>query len=265
MRLAVLLALSLGAAEGAETGFTLARGFSARIPDHWVVRESWSGPAPAVDFSEVGADGLFRILVSKYPKANPWRMTQKKFVSELEQRTPKEGRVKAEVEKKKYALYRGLPVQASSWQAAHFDPDEGVLGGTGGDFSAENRLKRCREKGAWRKYAWYRDAYKKPGSMELFFKYFTDQDREVIRLCLGSDALRTIEGHERPDPAIMEPNQGAPSPQVAPGPLPPGEETIFVREAHDGFYVIHYETPAGKQDKRYPVFLRFISTFKPLP
>lgn len=251
----------------AETAYMVKGGFEAKAPEGWVAREAWRPPDPSVTFIGLEKEGEFRLVVYKYPAKNPFDMTLKRFIANLKSAQPKPKAVKETVARRTFLVYKAMPVAASPWSKPHFDPDEAVLGPGGGDFSVKNRLHRCRERGAWEQYDWYREAFGKPREIELFRRVFDEAKARLVETCLGAERLRTIKQGLKPDPAVKEPTDAdivRLDREAGEGVEGDREESVYATAGKDGFFVIKYDSPAGRHDRHYPAYLRFLGTFKPL-
>lgn len=269
MRLIALPALLLLArvSAAAETVYAVKGAFEAKVPDGWVAREAWRPPDPSVTFIGLEKEGEFQLEVYKYPAENPFRMSLKRWIENLESAQPKPKAVRETVAKRTFRVYKAMPVPASPWLEPHFDPDEALLGPSGGDFTVKGRLRRCRERGAWEKYDWYREAFGKPKELRLFRRFFEESDARLVETCLGAEPLRTIKQGLKPDPAVKAPTDAdIERMDKEAGSTEKGdrEESVHATAGKDGFFVIKYDSPAGRHDRHYPAYLRLLATFQAL-
>ena len=243
-----------------------ASAFEGKVPEGWLRLENTFSGITVVKYESLQPEGDYRLEVYAYPKGNSFKMTEKRYRSELETRAKRPpARIKAGA--KDAAVFKAVPVPASAWNAAHADPDEALLGASGGDFSALKKLQRCRAQGAWKKYAWYRDVYEKKSDPALFREHWTERDGKIVAACLGQERLRDIAENRKPDPDENEPDDAGLERRAkaleADRLRPAREESVYAEPAKDGgFFVLRYESPAGKQDRFFPAYLRLIATFK---
>ena len=255
MRLALLLPAALAIAAGpAGRPYTQKRAFSVIVPADAVAAPHWEGRAPTVDFILMEKDGRFLLQVTRYQRDNPFHLTAARFEASVQARAAGGARSLLKSGGRDVAVYRGL--RAPRAAESDFEPDLSALG----------RLRRCRTRGAWQKYAWYRDVHDGKSSPALFAKYWTADDDRLIEACLGQEKLEDIKQKRAPDRTLEEPDDARlaamaheQETRAAPGDR---AESVSVRPTPDGgFYVLRYEAPEKKAQKHDPAFVTFVETF----